>query len=50
MPGPKPIQITLTDTEREGLERLIHRHSTAQQKVIRARIILLASQGRIIPA
>jgi len=46
MPGPKPIQITLTDTEREELERLIHRHSTAQQKVIRGRIVLLASQGQ----
>lgn len=46
MPGPKPIQITLTDTEREGLERLIHRHSTEQQKVVRARIVLLASQGQ----
>lgn len=46
MPGPKPVQITLTEAEREGLERLIRRHNTAHQKVVRGQIILLASQGQ----
>lgn len=46
MPGPKPVQITLTDKEREELEQLTRRHNTAHQKVIRGRIILSASQGQ----
>jgi putative transposase len=46
MPGPKPVEITLTEPEREELERLTRRHSTAHQKVIRGRIVLLASQGQ----
>jgi hypothetical protein len=46
MPGPKPRSINLTDVERKGLELLVRRHSTGQQKVIRARIILQAANGK----
>jgi transposase len=46
MPGPKPPAISLTDAERQGLELLVRRYSTGQQKVIRARIILLAATGK----
>jgi putative transposase len=45
MPGPKPQEICLSDSERVGLEQVVRRHSSEQQKVLRARIILLASQG-----
>jgi transposase len=46
MPGPKPPAISLTDAERQGLELLVRRYSTGQQKVIRARIILLAAMRK----
>lgn len=46
MPGPKPPQITLTETEREGLKKISRRHSTSQQFALRARIILLAAEGK----
>lgn len=46
MPGPKPQAIILNDVERQGLELLVRRYSTGQQKVIRARIILLAADGK----
>jgi len=46
MPGPKPRPITLTDAERQGLELLVRRYSTGQQKVIRARIVLQAADGK----
>ncbi len=46
MPGPKPPSINLTDVERQGLELLVRRHSTGQQKVIRARIVLQAADGK----
>jgi putative transposase len=46
MPGPKPRSINLTDVERQGLELLVRRHSTGQQKVIRARIVLQAADGK----
>ena len=45
MKGPKPSVVTLSDAERQGLEKLIKAHSTEQQLVPRARIVLLASQG-----
>jgi len=35
MPGPKPRLINLDDVERQGLELLVRRYSTGQQKVIR---------------
>lgn len=46
MPGPKPPQITLTETERQELEKLRQRYSTPQQIALRARIVLLAAQGK----
>jgi putative transposase len=46
MPGPKPPEILLTDAERQGLEKRIHRYSTPQQVALRARLILLAAEGK----
>lgn len=46
MPGPKPKEISLGESEREGLEKIVRRHNSEQQKVLRARIILLADQGQ----
>ena len=46
MPGPKPPAINLNDVERRGLELLVCRYTTEQQKVIRARIVLLAAMGK----
>ena len=46
MPGPKPSVINLNDAERQGLELLVRRYKTGQQKVIRARIVLLATMGK----
>jgi len=46
MSGPKPLEIILTDAERQGLEKLVNRHSTGQQKAQRGRIILLAAAGK----
>jgi putative transposase len=46
MPGPKPPEIHLTDEERQGLERLVHRHRTPQQIALRARIVLAAAEGK----
>ena len=45
MPGPKPSAINLIDVERQELELLVRRYTTGQQKVIRARIVLLAAMG-----
>ena len=45
MPGPKPLEIILPDTQRQGLEKLVKRHGTKQQVALRARIILLAAAG-----
>ena len=42
--APKPLQ--LTQEEREQLQQLVSRHQTSQQIVLRARIILLADEGR----
>ena len=46
MPGPKPVLIQLSEVERQGLKKLTNRHCTEQQKVIRGKIILLASLGQ----
>ena len=46
MPGPKPPKIVLTDAERQGLEKLIHRYSTPQQTAVRARVVMLAADGK----
>jgi transposase len=46
MRGPKPPAVKLTDKERQGLERLIRRHSAPQQMVLRGRIVLIAAGGK----
>jgi len=46
MRGPQPVAINLTAAERQGLEALRRRHSTPQQLVRRARIVLAAAAGR----
>ena len=46
MPRLAPTPLQLTGTEREQLEQLVNRHSTAQQVAIRASIILLADEGQ----
>jgi len=45
MAGPKPPVVNLSEAEQEGLEKLVKAHNTPQQMVLRARIILTASQG-----
>jgi putative transposase len=45
MRGPKPPVVILTDAERQGLEQLARRHSTAQQVALRARLVLAAADG-----
>lgn len=44
--GPKPPAVQLTDSERQGLEKLVKRHSTEQQIALRARIVLAAAAGK----
>lgn len=44
--GPKPPVVLLTEAERQELEKLIRRHSTAQQIVLRARVVLAAAAGK----
>ena len=46
MRGPKPTPIHLTDEDRQGLEKLIHRHTMGQQIALRGRIILAAAEGK----
>jgi putative transposase len=46
MPGPKPPEVKLTDDERQGLEKLVRRHSTPQQIALRGRIVLAADDGQ----
>ena len=46
MPGPKPSAINLNGVERQELELLVRPYTTGQQKVIRARIVLLAAMGK----
>lgn len=45
MKGPKPDPLSLSESERSELQRLVRRHSTAQQIVLRARIVLEADAG-----
>jgi putative transposase len=45
MRGPKPPMIDLADVERQELERLARRPSTAQQLALRANIVLAAAAG-----
>jgi len=46
MRGPKPDPLSLTEVERNELERVVRRHSTAQQMALRGRIILEANAGK----
>jgi putative transposase len=46
MRGPQPVQIELDSETQKALTALIRRHSTPQQVVMRARIILLAGAGK----
>jgi len=46
MRGPKPDPLSLSEIERTALERLIRRHTTAQQVALRGRIILEANAGK----
>ncbi|MEH2407295.1 helix-turn-helix domain-containing protein [Nostoc sp.] len=41
-----PKTLNLSDGEREQLQQLINRHNTPQQIVLRAKIILMASDGQ----
>ncbi len=45
MRGPRPPTIDLSPVERQELEALTRRHSTAQQLALRARIVLAAADG-----
>src|SRR5437588_3873313 len=45
MRGPKPPMIELSDTQRQDLQALVRRHSTPQQLVLRARVVLTAADG-----
>ena len=46
MRGPKPDPLSLSAVEHKELERLVRRHSTAHQVVLRGRIILEANAGK----
>jgi transposase len=46
MTTPRATKAELTVEERQALERLVAARSTAQQVVLRARIVLLAAEGR----
>lgn len=45
MKGPKPPVVSLSTEERQALEKLSKAHGTPHQIALRARIVLLASQG-----
>lgn len=46
MPGPQPMEIELDDEMRKELNKVVNGHSSPQQGVQRAKIILLASEGK----
>ncbi|HEX9869614.1 MAG TPA: helix-turn-helix domain-containing protein [Candidatus Tectomicrobia bacterium] len=46
MRGPQPTPIELDPVVREGLELIRGRHSSPQQQVVRAKVVLLAAQGK----
>ena len=46
MPGPQPERIELDKTSLAALITLTRRHTTPQQVVARARIVLLAAEGK----
>ena len=45
MPTPKAQAVSLSESERHGLEKLIKRHQVGQQLALRARIVLAAARG-----
>ncbi len=45
MPGPQPLPLQVSEAERLALERLVNKHRTPQQLLLRAWIILLAAAG-----
>lgn len=45
MPTPYPLALELSVQEREDLETLVRRHTTAQQIAKRGRVVLLAAAG-----
>lgn len=45
MRGRKPSVVTLDEAVRQELEKFVRRHTTEQQKALRARIVLLAAAG-----
>ncbi len=45
MKGPQPAKVELSPEEKEALVTVTRRHSSAQQLVVRARIVLLANEG-----
>jgi len=46
MRGPKPDPLSLSERDRNDLERLVRRPSTSQQLALRGRIILAADAGK----
>ncbi|MEO8955637.1 MAG: helix-turn-helix domain-containing protein [Ktedonobacteraceae bacterium] len=46
MRGPKAALLSLSQEEREALEKLVRRHSTPQQLVLRGRIVLGAADSK----
>ena len=46
MPIPKATEVNLSEAERLDLEQLVRRHNVGQQIALRARIILVAGEGR----
>ena len=46
MRGRQPTRIELSEREQQELEAVTRRHSSAQQLVLRARIVLLANEGK----
>ena len=48
MPGPKPLQVTLNDKQRDFLEHLVRRQTSPQRLVRRAKTILHAAAGKYL--
>ena len=46
MKGPQPAKVELSLSEKQALEAVTRRHSSSQQLVVRARIVLLAHEGK----
>jgi putative transposase len=46
MPGPQPIQVQVSEIQKDELQILVGRHQVAQQIALRARIILAAADGQ----